>query len=135
VKFVRSNAHLVLAGIRLVMGSLALFAPEVLTRRLDVDADKSLGILYFQRMFGIRTIFIAVDLVTGSDDDVRRAVRRGRVIHASDAAAAALAGLRGNLAPRPARLTTIISLVNFLLAVIARPRPRKLGRSVVPGRR
>jgi hypothetical protein len=120
---VRSNAHLVLAGIRFLMGALALVVPEFLAKRLDVDADKSPGLLYFQRMFGIRTVFIALDLVTGPDEDRRRALSRGRVIHACDATGAALAGARGNLAPRPARMAVAISLVNLLLALIARPQP------------
>lgn len=124
---VRSHAHLILAGIRFVNGALALFAPQTLAHRLDVDADKSPGLLYFQRMFGIRTILIAADLVTGDDEDRRRALRRGRVIHATDATAAYLAGARGNLAPRPARMTVAISLVNLLLALIAKPQPGKRG--------
>lgn len=121
----RSNAHLVLAAVRFINGVLALFAPHSLAHRLDVDADKSPGLLYFQRMFGIRTILIALDLVTGSAADRARALRRSPVIHAADATGAALAGVRGNLAPRPARMTLAISLVNLLLALIARPQPGK----------
>lgn len=122
---VRSNAHLVLAGIRFVNGVMALFVPHSLAQRLDVDADKSPALLYFQRMFGIRTILIALDLVTGDQESRLRALRRSPVIHASDATAAALAGRRGNLAPAPARMTVAISLVNLLLALIARPAPGK----------
>ncbi|MDP8908374.1 MAG: hypothetical protein M3N47_04495 [Chloroflexota bacterium] len=125
---VRSNAHLVLAGIRFVNGMLALFAPCSLAQRLDVDADKSPALLYLQHMFGIRTILITLDLVTGSEADRRRALQRSPVIHACDATAAALAGAHGNLAPRPARLTVAISLVNLLLALIARPHPARQGR-------
>ncbi|MEA2232424.1 MAG: hypothetical protein QOD83_2240 [Solirubrobacteraceae bacterium] len=121
----RSNAHLILAGIRFANGALALFVPHSLARRLDVDADKSPGLLYFERLFGIRTILIALDLVTGDEDELKRALRRGRLIHATDATAAALAGMRGNLAPRPARMTVVISLVNLLLALIARPQKAK----------
>lgn len=125
MKLVRSNAHLILAAIRMVNGCLALFAPQSLAKRLDVEALESTGLLYFQRMFGIRTILIAVDLVVGDDDDLQQALRRGLVIHATDATAAALAGVRGNLAPRPAAMTVAISLVNLLLTAIARPKHRK----------
>jgi len=121
----RSNAHLILAGIRFANGALALFVPHSLARRLDVDADKSPALLYFERLFGIRTILIALDLVTGDEEELKRALRRGRLIHATDATAAALAGMRGNLAPRPARMTVVISLVNLLLALIARPQKAK----------
>jgi hypothetical protein len=118
---VRRHAHIVLAAIRLVNGTAALLCPRELAKRVEVDADQSPGLLYFQRMFGIRTILIALDLLTSDRDQTVRALRAGRVIHASDASAAALAGLRGNLAPRPAAITTAISLVNLLLAFVAQP--------------
>lgn len=120
---VRSNAHFVLAAVRFINGALALFVPHQLAHRLDIDADKSPGLLYFQRMFGIRTILVALDLVTGSEADRARALRRAPIIHACDATGAALATVRGNLAPRPGRMAVIISLVNLLLALIARPDP------------
>jgi len=130
----RSNAHLILAAVRFINGALALFVPHALAHRLDVDADKSPGLLYFQRMFGIRTILIALDLVTGDEKELERALRRAPLIHAADATGAALAGVRGNLAPGPARMTVAISLVNLLLALIARPQSAKglpfgIGRS------
>jgi len=118
----RSNAHLILAAVRFVNGVLALFAPHVLARRLDVDADKSPALLYFQRMFGIRTILIAMDLVTGDEAELKRALQRAPLIHATDVTGAALAGVRGNVAPRPARMIVAISLVNLLLALIAKPQ-------------
>ena len=121
----RSNAHFALAGIRFFMGAMALLVPRSQVERLDIDADESPALLYFQRMFGIRTILIALDLVTGDEEDRRRALRRSPMIHASDATAAALAGRSGNLAPGPARMTVAISLVNLLLALIARPHPVK----------
>jgi hypothetical protein len=120
----RGYAHYVLAAIRLANGALALFAPTVLARRIGVNARESTGILYFERMFGIRTILIALDLVSGDRRHAARAIRVGRVIHASDAASAALAGLSGNLRPRAAVLTTAISLINLMLAFASRP-PRR----------
>jgi hypothetical protein len=128
----RRHAHLALAGIRMVNGTLALVAPAALARRLGVDANASPGILYFERMFGIRTVLIALDLLDKDPDHVERALREGRVIHATDALGAVLAGARGNLAPRPAAMTTAISLVNLTLALIARPAPRT---AVAPRRR
>lgn len=122
---VRSNAHFALAGIRFVMGSMALLVPRSQVERLEIDADASPALLYFQRMFGIRTVLIALDLVTGDEEDRRRALRRSPMIHASDATAAALAGRSGNLPPGAARTTVAISLVNLVLALIARPHPVK----------
>lgn len=122
---VRSNAHFALAAIRFVMGTMALLVPRSQVERLAIDADASPALLYFQRMFGIRTVLIALDLVTGDEADRRRALRRSPMIHASDATAAALAGRSGNLAPAAARTTVAISLVNLLLALVARPHPVK----------
>jgi hypothetical protein len=125
----RGYARYVLAAIRFVNGTLALFAPSVLARRLDVNTRESPGILYFERMFGIRTILIALDLVCGDSAHIERAIRTGRVVHASDAASAAMAGFSGNLKPRAAIMTTAISLVNLVLAFAARPsRPRRRAR-------
>jgi hypothetical protein len=124
----REYAHFVLAAIRFVNGTAALLFPRALARRLDVDVDRSPGILYFQRMFGIRTILIAWDLLGGDREQTVRALRIGRVIHASDAASAALAGVRGNLARRPAVITTAISLVNLFLALVAQPRRSRARR-------
>jgi hypothetical protein len=120
----RGYAQYVLAAIRFVNGALALFAPSTLARRLEVDTKESPGILYFERLFGIRTILIALDLVTGDAQETQRAIRAGRIIHASDSVGAALAGLSGNLKTRPAVMTTAISLVNLLLACVAKPLPK-----------
>jgi hypothetical protein len=130
---VRENAHLALAAIRGVNGALALVAPKALAARVGVDADQSPGILYFERMFGIRTVLIALELVTGDRARTERALRVGRVIHAVDATGAALAGASGNLQRRPAVMTTAISLVNLALAIVAKPsrrRPKGLVRTL-----
>jgi hypothetical protein len=121
----RAHAHLLLAAIRFVNGAAALLFPRALAARIGVDADRSPGLLYFQRMFGIRTVLIALDLVRDDHDEVVRAVRIGRVIHATDAAGAAIAGARGNVAPRRAAMITAISLFNLLLASVARPKRRR----------
>jgi hypothetical protein len=124
----REYAHYLLAAIRFINGALALVVPGTLAKRVDVDVNHSPGILYFERMFGIRTILIAWDLVGGGYDRTVEALRIGRIIHASDATSAALAGLRGNLGRRAAVMTTAISLVNLLLALIAKPRPPRARR-------
>lgn len=128
VERARAYAHFVLAAIRLVNGTAALVFPRALARRVGVDTDNSPGILYFERMFGVRTILIAWDLVGGDDERTRRAISVGRLIHASDAVSAALAGFRGNLAPRAAVMTTGISLVNLALALVAKPRRSRARR-------
>ncbi len=113
-----------LAAIRLVNGTLALFAPKMLMTRLGVDVRTSPAVVYGMRMFGVRTLLIGVDMLS-SDTDVReRAVRAAPVIHGSDTISAAIAGMRGDLPRRSALTATALSAVNLVLAVMARKAQR-----------
>ena len=114
-----------LATIRLVNGVLALFAPRWLARRLGVRPELQPALIYPLRMFGIRTILIGADLLL--EPEARpRALRQGVLIHASDAAAALIAGVFGQLPLRSALMSGSISSVNTALAVYA---GRRLSRS------
>ena len=115
-------ARVALAGVRLVNGSLGLFAPQVLIRRLGDDPEASPTARYAFRLFGVRTIVLAAELLL-RDGPVRDHVRRTAVvIHASDTAAAAFGGLRREVPPRVAAMTVLISGLNTVLALLARPR-------------
>ena len=119
---VRDCARIALAGIRLVNGCLGLFAPGWLVRRLGADPEANPAALYALRMFGVRTIAIGVDLLLPAGPIRDHAVRVAPVIHASDTVAAAIGGIRGQLPPRVAVMTVLISSVNTALAVLARSR-------------
>ena len=112
----RDHARLALATIRLVNGTLALLAPNMLLRRLGADPAANKVAIYPMRMFGIRTIVLGVQLLIDSPSP--EADRFGVVIHATDAATAITAGVRRQLPPRVAALTSTISLVNTALAVV-----------------
>lgn len=112
----RDHARLALATIRLVNGTLALLAPNMLLRRLGADPAANKVAIYPMRMFGIRTIVLGVQLLIDSPSP--EADRFGVVIHATDAATAITAGIRRQLPPRVAALTSMISLVNTALAVV-----------------
>ena len=112
----RDHARLALATIRLVNGTLALVAPNTLLRRLGADPDANKVAVYPMRMFGIRTVVLGVQLLAGHRSP--EADRFGVLIHASDTATAFTAGLRRQLPPRVAILTTGISLTNTVLAVV-----------------
>jgi hypothetical protein len=108
-------ARVALAGIRIFNGGTALFAPERLNQRLDLQP----GAVYPWRMFGIRTLLIGADLLS-SDPDVRRhALRLALLVHVSDTVSAAKAGFSKAISPRAAATTTAISAVNVALALIA----------------
>lgn len=111
-----------LAGIRLVNGVLALFAPRWLAGRLGVrTAESQAAMVYPLRMFGIRTILIGADLF-GQPEARPRALQRGVLIHACDATAALTAAVFGELPVRSALMASGISSVNTALALFAAKR-------------
>jgi hypothetical protein len=115
-----NGARLALAGIRLFNGVAALAAPQVAARRIGGVPYPHPETLYALRLFGIRTILLAGDLVARDEAVRRRAVRLALVIHLTDTASAALAGARGDVPARTARTLTAISATNALLAALAR---------------
>lgn len=106
--------------VRLANGLLALFAPAFMLRALGSSQVGSPPATYLLRMFGIRTVFLGLDLLTGSPDRKREAVQRAPIIHATDALAALAAGVTRQLPLRAAATTVGISSVNLALAVAAR---------------
>jgi hypothetical protein len=110
-------ARRALAAIRLVNGTLAVVAPRVMLRRLGTDPVEDPSGVYPLRMFGVRTVLIGVDLLVRGDT-AREVARRGILIHACDAAAAAAAGVRGDLPRRVAVAATALSGLNAVLAVV-----------------
>jgi hypothetical protein len=118
-----ATARKALAGVRLVNGTLGLFAPQVLLRRLGTDPDVDPSGVYPFRMFGIRTILIGADLLILQGEQRRRATKLAVLIHASDTISAATAGLTGRLPRKAAIVTTLISAGNTALAVVATREP------------
>jgi hypothetical protein len=118
-----TTARRALAGIRLVNGTLGLFAPRLLLRRLGTDARADPSGIYPFRMFGIRTILLGADLLLLEGQEQQRATRLAVLIHASDTISAATAGLQGTLPRKTAVMTTAISGLNTALAVAATRGP------------
>jgi hypothetical protein len=115
-------ARLALATIRLTVGTTALFAPRAFARHLDVDAGSDPAVIYVARLFGIRTIFIGTDILLRDEALRAQALRTGVVIHLSDATAAAIAALFGQIPRRAAVKAMILSSINAALAIIAQRR-------------
>ncbi|MDP8942537.1 MAG: hypothetical protein M3N16_00175 [Actinomycetota bacterium] len=120
----RRHLHLVLAAIRLINGGGALLVPRAYGRRMGVDPEVSPAGPYVLRLFGVRTVIIGAELLLRKGAALDEALRVGRIIHASDAIAAVLAGATGQLPRRNAVLAAAISTVNTVLAFSARPRRR-----------
>ncbi len=106
-----------LAGIMLINGTLGVFAPRVLIRGLGVRPELQPGMMYVFRMFGVRTLFIAIDLFR-LPGDRGRSLKEGIAVHATDASAALTAALLGQIPARPALMVTALSTVNTILAVV-----------------
>lgn len=113
-------ARIALGCIRLVNGGLALLAPQFLASRLGIDPKTTPAALYVFRMFGIRTVLIAGDLLIQTGRRREDAVNQAPMIHASDTIAAALAMLSGRLPGNSGLMITAISAVNTALALYAR---------------
>jgi hypothetical protein len=113
----RRHARYGLATVRIVNGTLGLFAPKVLIKRLDPTHEPSPAAIYAFRLFGIRTILLGLDLLVRPNAEVQRAMRVGVLIHASDVATAVLLGVQRKVSPRTAALTGLISATNVAMAV------------------
>lgn len=118
-------ARIALAGVRLFNGATALAAPGPFARRLGTEADAHGPAVHIGRMFGIRTVLIALDLLSRDENVRKHAVRVALIVHVSDTISAARAGLSKQLPPKPAALATGISAVNVVLAAIASGAVRK----------
>ncbi len=119
-------ARYALAGIRLVNGAMGLVAPTALIRRIDPGHKPSPAAIYAFRLFGVRTVLLGLDLLVRPDAELRQALREGVLIHASDAATAALLGIQNRVPARTCLLLTVISSGNVALSLSA------LGRTAIP---
>jgi hypothetical protein len=126
-------ARILLAAVRMTMGTAGLVAPGLVIRRLDIDPGRQPGMRYPLRMFGIRTVLIAADLLQPIGPTRRHAELLAPVIHGTDTLSAAVAWRRGDLPSRAGAMATAISSVNLALSLanLALP-PRWSARAQAP---
>jgi len=105
-----------LAGIMLVNGTLGVFAPRFLIRQLGIKPEIEPGMIYVFRMFGIRTIFLAVDLFRFPSQR-GRSLREGILVHGTDMTAALTGTALGQLPWRKGLIVSGVSLLNTALAI------------------
>jgi hypothetical protein len=86
-------------------------------RVLRVNAEQHGPMIYFMKMFGVRTVLLGVELLTADGENMERKLRTGVLIHASDTVAAAVAGITGQLPKRAALTGTLTSMLNTTLAL------------------
>ncbi|HUR02218.1 MAG TPA: hypothetical protein VM347_06755 [Nonomuraea sp.] len=116
-----TSARVLLAVMRLFYGLTGLLAPGFLARRIGIDLQAAPAAGYVFRMFGVRTVLLGADLLTGTPEDRVEAARRGVLIHASDTLAAYLA-TRAEHFPGEGRVIVWISGLNTLLALLGSRR-------------
>ena len=116
----RDYARILLAGIRLLNGGAALFAPKLLARRFGDDPNSA--VIYALRLFGVRTVIIGIELLVPDETVRANALRNAIPIHTSDTISAAFAGMQGQLPRRTSILLTALSGFNTTLAILAQPR-------------
>ena len=124
-------ARIALGTVRSFNGLAALFMPRKMVQRLGVDPDANGAAIYVLRMFGIRTVFLGAELFLLEGARREEALRNGVVIHASDATAAAIAGIRRQLPRKVAAVAFVISSLNTVLAIVA--LRRTAAEEQVPG--
>jgi len=120
VTTVRELARISLGLIRLVNGLIALIAPTIIIRRFlaTPNTEPPQVAVYGLRMFGIRTVLIALDLLRGGPNrDHARNV--APIIHASDLITATLVMRSGRAPGGTGPLIVAISGLNTVLAVLA----------------
>ena len=119
-KRLSDSARILLAAVRIFNGTGSLLAPAAMGRKAGVDPEENRAALYVMRLFGARTVLIGTDLLARDPAVRARAVRVALLIHASDAAAAVIAGARGELPRRAATTAALVSSANVALAALAR---------------
>lgn len=117
---VPNAARVVLAGVRLVNGTVALFAPATFARKLGVDPEENGPAIYALRLFGVRTILIGSELLSRNPEVRAHALRVAVRVHLSDTIAAAAAGATRQLPAKGAKMAVVTSSLNTVLALIAR---------------
>ncbi len=119
---VRDYARMALGCIRLFNGLAGLLAPSVLLSGLGLDPQANPGACYAFRLFGVRTIILGAELFSRDDEIRARSLRLGVAIHASDTAAAAISGIRGQLPRGAATRVALLSAFNTFLSLFAQRR-------------
>jgi hypothetical protein len=86
-----------LAGLRVVIGLLALVAPRLASKIFGLDAAGNPQAPYLARLFGVRDIALGVGALASKGEARRTWVLLGIGVDATDAVSATLAGRDGSV--------------------------------------
>ena len=91
-----------LAGGRIAVGGGTLLAPRRTGRLFGIAPETNPAVPYVGRLFGVRAVLMAVELLRSDGADRTRQLRAGVAVDLVDAAAALAAGRAGQLDRRAA---------------------------------
>jgi len=113
-------ARYALGGVRIAAGTTGLLAPAMIISRFgEGNPAANPAAIYGLRLFGIRTVFIGVDMFRLHGRELDRALQAAPIIHASDTATVLALQRNKQLSPERARPLLMISGLNTAFAVIA----------------
>jgi hypothetical protein len=115
------TARVLLAGIRIVNGAAGVLAPNFLAKRVSPQPEPNPAAFYAFRLFGIRTVKVGADLLSGDATVRDHAARAAPGIHLSDTMTAGMLLFSGRVTKRAGIMLTAISALNVVLALKARP--------------
>ena len=120
-------ARVALAGIRMTNGAIAIVAPSIITRRFNApgETEPHPAAVYALRMFGIRTVLVALDLLHHDASTRAHAVRVAPIVHATDLCTAILISRSPRVSQSTGRIIVAISGLNTLLAFVAHRQARE----------
>jgi hypothetical protein len=118
------RARNLLAGVRGTFGTLALVAPGLTARAFGIDPTSPAATRYLVRLFGVRDVLMAHQLVSAVDEDeAEEALRGGILVDAVDLLAAIAAMGRGQVSARTGLLGATGSAASLALGFLGRSRP------------
>ncbi len=107
----REQARNVLAGVASVFGVVGWVAPGALARLYGLQTERDATLPFLLRLFAARQLLLAAGVMRARPDDLDRIFDAMALMGAADAAAAVVAGARGQVPRRSAAMATATSVL------------------------
>ena len=117
------NSALGLAGARVLVGGVAVAAPELGVKMFRLDPTANPQLAYMARLFGSREVVLGAATLLARGKTRRNLILAGIGVDAADSAAAVLAGESGSV-DRTTQVLLAVPAVAAVLAGLSGLRPR-----------
>ena len=101
---------------RFTLGAVGLLLPRFTTRLLVADPDANPAACFLMRMFGVRDIFLGAAPLLVPEPGRSRILGTATWVDLTDATAAAIAGLTGQISPRSSAVCVAAALTGASLS-------------------